>query len=182
MSTELVRVHLKQAILVGYGDEAKYAKVLVGERDRTLHGQTQAGTRSRSTPFIVIGFVRGYRGVNLAGGPIRMWVEDDNILAIEEAKVEQMTQTRPPASGDAAFRWCSKKNAHPPHTWQYDGGSPDSDCPGVEKGSPLTIRGHAKRITKLVLFSTAYNASRDATDQRVQEHLERYFRLTSEQR
>ena len=144
---EKVRIHLKQAILVGYGDEAKYVKVLVGERDTTLYGQTQARTRSRSTPFVIFGFVRGYQGFTLAGGPIRMWVEDDNILAIEEARVEQPTRTtwtRPPVYG------------------------------------PQTVNEHAKRIIRLVSFSAAYGGEPFAAAQRVQEHLERYFRLTSE--
>ncbi|KKK62740.1 hypothetical protein LCGC14_3001310, partial [marine sediment metagenome] len=166
--------------LVGYGDEAKYAKVLIGERIALNFLQRLSGMSYPA--FIVIGFMQGYRGVNLAGGPIRMWVEDDNILAIEEAKMEQTTRTRPPASDDTACRWCSKKNVHGPHTWQYDGGSPDFDCPGVEKGSPQTIREHAERITNHVLSSAAYGASRDVTAQRVQEHLKRHFHLTSDER
>jgi hypothetical protein len=55
------------------------------------------------------------------------------------------------------------------------GGECVAECRKV-RGHPdlQTVEEHAKRLTKLVLFSTAYG-SREQTAARVQEHLERYF-------
>jgi hypothetical protein len=79
-----LRVHLKQAILVGYGEEARYAKVLIGRRDATadyIHHATVFQS------FIIIGFVHGYRDHNVAQ-PTQMYLADDNILCIEDCKID----------------------------------------------------------------------------------------------
>lgn len=80
----MVRVHLQQAILVGYGKEARYAKVLVGEREPV---GTEHYAGENLAPVIVIGYVWNYRGHNLAA-PTRMRLAASNILAIEDCKME----------------------------------------------------------------------------------------------
>lgn len=174
MTTEKVRIHLENAILVGYGDEAKYAKVLVGERDTSPDGPTRP--RRLATAFIISGFVRGYRDTTLAR-PTKMLLSDYNILAIEEVRVEQATRTE--------IEGCPQKQPHSLHTWQHSGSS-IMDCPGTEAQRdsliPKTVTAHAKRITNLVLFCVAYGSSRPGTALRVQEYLERHFRLNSETR
>lgn len=79
-----VRIHLKQAILVGHGKEARYAKVLVGEQEALLDEGYPNQTIVVAT---VIGYVWGYKGFNLEA-PTRMRLAHSNILAIEDAKVE----------------------------------------------------------------------------------------------
>ncbi len=120
----MVRVHLKQAILIGYGKEARYSKVLLGERQQVeVHDTVQFQS------FVIIGFVHGYQGYNLAQ-PTRIAVADKNILAIEDAKIEPGGgRMRPPAPHVAVHPWCSLEHPHPPHTWFY-GRGPDIHCPG----------------------------------------------------
>lgn len=174
-----VRIHLENAILVGCGDEAKYAKVLIGERSATPYAQKHARL---STEFLIFGFVRGYREITLEQ-PTKMLLADYNILAIAEVRVVE--KMRPPAPMDAIWPWCANKHPHSAHPWTYSGSPTDSiDCPGVskdehrrERTGQLTTNEHAARITKLVLFCVAYNSSRHGTVLRVQEHLERYFDL-----
>ncbi len=81
----LVRVHLREAVLVGYGREARYAKVLCGKHEPMVDA------RYSGVPFlsmVVIGYVRNYQGVNLAE-PTRALLAVSNILSIEDAKVER---------------------------------------------------------------------------------------------
>ena len=121
--SEEVRIHLNQAILVGYGDEAKYAKVLVGKRDRmddiVLH-------RTEFRAFTIFGFVRGYRGFTL-DQPTRMRLAESNILAIEDAKIERVDWH----SVRYLTKPCTRHNVHDPHTYQNKG--PVINCPGKEK-------------------------------------------------
>ncbi len=81
--SDKVRVHLNQAILVGYGEEARYAKVLIGQRPDS------ARISDEFQPFVIFGYVRGYRGYNLEQ-PTRLRLATDNILAIEDCKVERV--------------------------------------------------------------------------------------------
>ena len=133
MSAEQVRIHLENAILVGSGKEAKYAKVLVGERDtESSHGRPMR----LSTAFNILGFVRGYQETTREQ-PTRMWLADYNILAIAEVKVATCCDVGPPHTPDwrharRPIQLCSQNNVHPSHTWQYTG-SVLLNCPGVTK-------------------------------------------------
>lgn len=81
----MVRIHLQQAILVGYGKEARYAKVLLGRYSPSTNA------RYAGEPFLsvdIIGFVREYQGHNLEA-PTHMLLPIRNVLSIEDAKVER---------------------------------------------------------------------------------------------
>lgn len=82
--SETVRVNLKQAILVGYGEGADYAKVLIGEHRMTADVRLGAVVFHNYT---ITGFLRGYRGhirvFNLAH-PATMKLAETNILSVDE--------------------------------------------------------------------------------------------------
>lgn len=82
----MVRIHLKQAILVGSGEEARYAKVLVGKREPMTVADEGYLNKTIMT-VMVIGYVWGYKGHTLEE-PTRMRLASSNILAIEDVKVE----------------------------------------------------------------------------------------------
>lgn len=116
--SDKVRIHLQQAILVGDKTEARYSKVLIGERERAndwLHHETVYQT------FVISGYVRGYWEHALAE-PTRVWLADSNILAIEDVKVE------PRVSRDIQTKACSQEVPHRPHTYREAG--PVTNCPG----------------------------------------------------
>lgn len=116
-----VRIHLRQAILVGCGDQARYSKVLVGEEQITP-------LKRGSDIFMsvnVIGFVLSYQGHNLTA-PIEMLLSTNNILAIEYMEVERHSEP---------IMWCKVRRAeepfHPPH--HYHGRQGQAvHCPGWE--------------------------------------------------
>lgn len=61
------------------------------------------------------------------------------------------------------------------------GGECDVQCHGAPyHPEPLSTEEQAKYLTKLVLFGTAYNATREQIVARVQERLEQYRHLNSE--
>ena len=75
-----VRIHLKQAILVGIGNHQRYAKVLVGEHEPGTdirHGVTTFQT------FVVCGYVFSYKYHKLPA-PAITYLADTNILAVED--------------------------------------------------------------------------------------------------
>lgn len=120
----IVRVHLKQAILVGYGEEeARYAKVLIGEEQVT---PTRAHHNDIFILVTVIGYVRGYQGHNLAE-PTKMLLSTSNILSIEYAKIEP-TRYFSGKIDNVRIYLCGLYRAHAPHT--YRGTGPMVDCPG----------------------------------------------------
>ncbi len=118
--TAKVRIHLKQAILVGYGHEAKYAKVLVGERELrpiTPHH----GTVYQS--FVIRSFVQNYRESRLIQHP-RILLANSNILAIEDMEIEN----EPWQARRCQTKTCAKPYAHAAHTFRNAG--PVIQCPG----------------------------------------------------
>lgn len=122
----MVRVHLKQAILVGYGEKARYTKVLIGEHEviaTDYHGQT-------FMTVVVIGYVHGYQGYSL-DEPTRMGLATGNILCIEDAKVEHEDCRRAHAEIETVY--CSQVYPHAPHHWQK---KPRTvHCPGAVPGA-----------------------------------------------
>lgn len=131
--TESVRIHLKQAILIGDGDEARYAKVLVGKRDPSSDLVSHRVVVFHA--FMISGFVRGYRDATLSI-PTLHRLADSNILSVEDVTVDTCCDVGPPHAPNwlharRRIKLCSQENVHPPHTWQYTG-SLVINCPGVE--------------------------------------------------
>ena len=82
----LVRIHLRQALLLGQGKGAKYAHTLIGERLPPL-GEQYGGTGFVAVN--VFGFVRGGVDGHLEH-PARHLLAANNILSIEDVKIEHV--------------------------------------------------------------------------------------------
>ncbi len=81
----LVRVHLRQALLLSHGKEARYAHTLVGERKQPL-GEQYGGTN-----FVAVnvhGFLRGGVRVTLERPTLHL-LASNNILSIEDLKMNE---------------------------------------------------------------------------------------------
>ena len=155
MNDKLIRVHLRQAVLVVYGTEARYAKVLCGQHDPVMT------ERWGGVPFmsmIVIGYIHSYTGVNLAT-PTRMLLATNNILVIEDAKVEHAKPT-------GVIVPCTRVDYHPAH----ESTMANMRCPGMRRiaeyhataypGTPETLwvgagqhqvkRNEVQRATRII--------------------------------
>ena len=116
--SEKIRVHLKQAILVGPDDEARYSKVLIAERESLVDYRRPDITYQA---FTVSGYVWGYRRHELPR-PTRIWLSDRNILAIDNLEAE------PRVSQPIKIKACASSWPHVPHTFRDVG--PVTNCPG----------------------------------------------------
>lgn len=107
-----VRVHLKQAVLVGRGPTARYSKVLIGERDPP-GDEIYPPNNDRLHAFLITGFMHGYQGRTFVP-QTRHRLAASNILSIEDIEDEPASSAKVPDTV-----WCSVSrvpgSVHAPH-------------------------------------------------------------------
>ena len=98
MNNQYVRIHLRQNIMVGHGNESRYAKVLTGIRQHGLDERLSNGEQLLA--FTVNGYVTG--GINnfhiQVVKPHKMLLAGNNILSIEDMAIEEQEHPEQPTA------------------------------------------------------------------------------------